>query len=726
MPEKNGDIELAAAVAAASSMLQVVFLRGLMAVGGGNELLLGAILAGYLVWLSAGARFWVLLRRPASPNALLIIFIAAAVVEMLLVRLIGAPLRLAAAFAGGSWLPGAAVPMRFSMSFAFFIGAPSGIAAGMLFPLIVSRSADVPGAVGRIYAAEAGGHVAGLLAVTFALAFGAPDAHVMLFIPAAALAGCLMPRKRRAALAAAAAAAGLLAGPFFESATRGRGGLLPQRPFAVKSSAVREVALVGSPGEFTLYSDGCASSAYPPAGMYAPARLGTLAAKRSGSALVLSGDLGVAAIVAEAGFPAAFTAHLDAAPLQLMRRSGGIAPHVLQAAENVIYGDPLRTLLGFGKASLSFLYVELPDPVSISANRYHTLEFQRSLARALGADGIAVVCFALPSGGHEGLSEALTLKVFSTVSAAFPDVLAFDDDGVLVFFASPEIGVLGGLLDAAVERATASDDPAVRSAGMWAHLPRHDAVRRFLSAAPLPSPDTLRRPHTFLKRLNVESAFDAPAHRKRPRRSASSAIPVSLAAVFAAVLAFSVITRHGRTLAACDAFAAGMLTMGVEMALLFAYQARRGMMYLFTAAGVAAFMAGFSAGAALASRREAELGPEGARSSSFLPVAAALMALGYLAALPGEPYLTEVLLVVMLLAAGGACGYNLSLLPAAVAGDRTLLAASVNAGDNFGAAVGAALMALFLVPSLGLSWSLVLLLSLKSLSAAAVILQERF
>ena len=729
MLERKNDMKLVAAVAAASSLLQVAFLRGLMAVGGGNELILGALLCGYLLFIAAGARLWRYLHRPSNPLVLLAVFTAASILELVLLREIGFLFRAMAHVSGLTWVAGESVPIRPALWAAFLIGAPTSIAAGMLFPLAVSRSSE-PGAVGRFYAAEAFGHVVGFLGVALALWLGASDVSVIVFTPVVALAGLPLRARLHAPVLAATSAALLFTIAPLEAATSDRGGLLPGKPFAVKSSPFREVALIGTPEEYTVYSDGRAIASYPPTDIYAAIMIAAFvnASKQLavsdapvGDILLITQDPFVYNSIAQS--PAAkkflhiFIYCVDSAALEFTSKSWEKpVSNPTAPPPTFVFGDPLATINNLRHPDIELVVIDLPDPLSISDNRYFTVEFQRALLQKFGTDVIVIERFALPAGEGRGVAESYVTQVYSTIKAALPIVDTFDDESQWVFLYSTDYS---RIITTYQHSAVASKDFLVQ----WSLLPRHSQLQEFLKGLPLVSPDTLRHPTTFLKRLAIENAFDRPeAYRKAPRAS-RFIIPAAIALLPLLVLGlavFGIAKTRPRVLMSLDAFSTGILSMGAEIVLLFAYQAARGMLYLFTAAAVAAFMAGFWYGSASASRLGTSAATRRLRISIWLPLAAALICLGFVVILPTMPIATEIVLVIIMLATGYACGNNLSLLPSAVSDEPATSGAIVNASDNFGAALGAAGVTLVLIPLVGLPLAIAYLISLKFVTAFAL------
>ncbi|MBN1808166.1 MAG: hypothetical protein JW909_03795 [Planctomycetes bacterium] len=746
MPEKNKDLLLLAAAAGASSMLQVLFLRGLMAVGGGNELFLGVLLAALLAWLAAGSAIFKRFNRPSSPVPLQVAYAAACLLELAALRYIGVPLRLGVSVFGTALVPGETIPLVPAMTTALLIGAPSGVILGMLFPLVVSRSAERQGAVGTAYAWDAAGHVGGFLFITAGLVLGMKDTFFMILVPVVILAALPSRRWLKAvAICGGAAAALLLAGPL-ERLTGDRGGLLPGRPFETRNSPAREIALIGTPSEYSVYSGGGRVTCWPPSGIYPHIRLGVMAAG-AGPGLMLTEDFGAlkaalspaSVLPAEAeagatlprysGGPSSWTA---ASPDMALRRLledavfravPGHERHLYPVTASVS-GDPFRTVRRIRPSSLSFVYADLPDVLSIAANRYYTAEFQETLSARLAGDGIAVEFFPVVSGGLAGVSKSLVCKVHSTLTAAFGEHVAFHADDGVIYFLSNGPG-LRARLDTAAAKALVSDFDDLKAAGVWAGLERHDETRFFLEALPRSHVESIHHPAAFIERLRVEEAF----HSSRPAASTGedSRLPWVLAGVplLAAVAAAAAGLVFGRPalFVSADAAATGLTGMGVEVVVLFAYQASRGMMYVFTALVIAAFMCGFHAGS-----RHAVSVERSSRRTGFAPwypAAAAAAALVYVYALPGIAWLNEALVAAGMLLAGWACGMNLSLLPARDPSPTGAAAARIAAADSMGGAAGALLTALVLVPLLGLPGALIYIVALKMLTAVPLSFRPR-
>ena len=153
----------------AAIVAQVVLTREFLVVLGGNELVIGIILASWLICIGLGAWLAALLAdRLRSP---LVYFLSLIALLALALPFQIAAIRGARALLGVA--PGEAIPLLPILLFCPLVTAPSSLLVGLLFPfagkLAAETRGEAVGGVAELYIAESAGSLAGGFLFTFFL-----------------------------------------------------------------------------------------------------------------------------------------------------------------------------------------------------------------------------------------------------------------------------------------------------------------------------------------------------------------------------------------------------------------------------------------------------------------------------------------------------------------------------------------------------------------------------
>jgi NosR/NirI family transcriptional regulator, nitrous oxide reductase regulator len=723
---------------------QAVLFRAHMVSFGGAELGFGAFFAGWLAWIGVGGAL-----ARGAPR--LVSRIASQPARALALY----PLWMALSFLGASSLRSLApvpayaeVPLGWLLALTVGVTAPVSLWTGLVFTSLASTSADgrAP-SLARVYALEALGAVVGGVGASVAASLGVAPLSILLLAMASALIPWAASARRLRVLHALPALA-LLA-----LCAAGVGGWLGERLAEARWRAYAGegelLALVHTPsgelmagrrqGRTIITRDGRAALEWPDeAGVGELAAL--LRAQHPGAArFVLIGDQGPALAQALLSWPGVEQIRLsmdEPALATLFWRTAlqreGPPPRVELVA------DRARASLGGGAPDL--IAVLSAQPESLVGNRHHSLEFLREARARLAEGGVLMLGF---TGAQDQPGEVLAATgrvVWDTVAEVFdravllPGVhsLVFASDGDAV---TDEAAVL-------VERLEAQDPDGRR-------FPAAELYRRLL-------PDEMQR-----ARAAIEGARLLPAARVINRDEAPSlplmGLLISLARQGRAGvdLARSVITggeglawlllglftllgalalaRHGPARAGGASAArllvgaAGFASMGLEIVLLDRFQLHQGTVYLHVGLLGAAFMGGASLGGlAVARLSTAGRGGLGVR---LVPTVGLAIVAAIVGAAPLDWGLVESAGALVIV---GGLGGALFPLAGALAregadadpGADARAAAVVETWDHVGAALGGALVSLWLVPVLGLAAACVLIAGIMA-AAALFVLVER-
>lgn len=722
---------LAAGLAGVAGTLgQILVLRELLVLFSGNELSAGLVFTAWTVWTAVGGAIggrWG--DRAAGWGGMLP---TAAVLTGLLLPVTILAIRAARSLWG---VPlGEIIPPAEMAAMAATLPAPFCLGAGGLFSLAWGAFRRRPGGRPiRIYLCESlGAAGAGLVGHFFLLprlpVLATALLLTVLVIGLSPLLGGGGGRRRAAFGLILAAVAGALL-PFVAPALE-RASRRPQWGpglVAVRDTPFHNLALLKDGELHTLFANGLwLFSAPDPRSAQWAVHPALLQHPRPRRVLLLGGGV--------AGLPAEILRHdpgiridcviPDPALLELARRRlpDSLTAPLTSDRVRVVHEDPATFLRGDG-SRYDLILMNMGDPLNAEMNRFYTVEWFDRVAGRL-ADG-GIFSFAVSAAPDMlGPSQIRFLRsVARTLHAAFPRVSLLPGDGMRFFAGGPA--------------APLTDDPAV----LIRRLTRRGLDLRYVR------PDSLEdrlEPFRldYFRSVISEPAGDEAGPAGRVNRDftptcyfhglvlwggqlhpalretflALSRIPgtVVFAGAGLVVLAvaggLSVGRPKCRGTAALRAALAGAIGMVSQIALLLGFQILTGFVYRYLALMVSLYMAGLALGAALLVSRPAEGGPEGASRRLMVIHALVclypLMVLGVLTGLhDGGPTAPMIVLPAVALVGGVLGGAHFSQAVAVLAGPGSASAAvggGVYALDLVGAAIGAILATLFLLPLHGL------------------------
>ena len=713
------------AVAFTALLAQVALARELLDVFFGNELTIGLVLAAWLLLVAAGSGLAgrAVVRLAPTPAAY-------AALQLLLIALLPAQIALARRLGFQSVLPGEIPPPPLLVWGAVEVLALPCLIIGAQFALacrLAAGEGEAIGGVARVYLLEAVGTVAGGLFFHWVAAehLSALQLMGMLAGVNALSAGWLLRAAGRRAWSPAAAGLALAwGGALLLNAPRWEMASLRARPHwaalhleSVHNSKFGRIAVTRRMGQTAVFQSGVLlftsedrevnEAAVHPALLQHP---------RPARVLLLGG--GVSGAVGEVlRHPVTRVDYVELDPrvIEVGRRSlpRGLWAPLGGCRVETHLGDA-RLFLRAPPARYDVIIANLPDPTTALLNRFYTAEFFGDARGALAPGGVLSVSISSSETFIGEELRQLDASVLQAMREVFPSVALVPGE-TMYLTASAQPG--GVTQDARVpaQRLRERDLEAHYVTPFWLEermLPfRVEMIRQALARGEPPPANRDFRPIAYYYQTKLWLRQMAPAARPVLRALSRVSLWWFGAALGAAVLAALLLGRRRRYRApavALAVMAAGGAAMTLEIAALLAFQVVRGYLYHQLGVLIAAFMAGLAVGVFWAERRLARR-PEDSAAVCVSAMAglAALAAVFWAAAGPmvRHPQAASWALGAVLLAGGALVA---AAFPAAAGlyagrGDRVVAsAATVYAADLVGAAGGALLTSVVLIPVLGL------------------------
>jgi len=727
------------AIGASSMITQAVVIREYLVVFYGNELMVGMVLAMWLVSIAIGtALYRFLSKRLKDQNSLfsllLVFFALLPFAEIALIR--SARLILAVQ-------PGTEPPFLPSSLFIFLTNLPCGLLIGILFPLgcqIFSRIDRGSGTVAHVYSLESLGALAGgalfsfflVTALTPSVIFMATALILMLML--LWYHACVAEFRNKALLTlffVICITGALTAFPaaqrfelhFRDLRWKSLVGGLPL--LASCDSPYQNLAMTGQEELYSLYGNGQLALSFPDPYSNRMAAHLMVTGHQSPSRILIIG-------ACSGGFIRECLTHhpqhidyvlFDRAMLSIM------SPYLGSYDREGLYSSKVRIITTDGRfwvrraeAVYDLVILMVPDPSTAMLNRFYTAEFFRDLKRIMASDGVLV--FSLSSSANYIGPETSDYQasVYTTLHSVFPYIEISPGDRYVYF--------------AGMSREAVTSDPAELSrrlmkqgvpeqqfpAALFDDLFNSERVEeaRRVVERPGVALNTDMKPGTYFYNLvrwdRMSGACLAPFF--AAVRGVNALILAGiLVALMLARLLITTIRREpeDRRIRFNLRFAVavfGFSSMALEVVLLFAFQNVFGYLYQMIGVLVASFMAGMALGAALARRAGREF-----RLLIAVQLMLAVFSLGiplfltfFSGALSAKVGVIAGEMIFMAIMAfmglGNGLGFPLACRlytekEEEIGGDAALL----NAFDHGGAACGSVLIGTFFVPLLGIAQS---------------------
>ena len=405
-----------------SLMTQIVTLREFMNVLAGNELVIGLVLANWLLLTGCGSylgRFASRLKYPI--RWLVVLQLAVAILPFLQVSAI----RLLKQFV----VPGLMLGLHETFLASFFILLPYCLISGFLLTLFSSLGGDRKDAfqIGDIYVLDVTGDILGGLLFSFLLVYLLSPFQTLVFLLvlnlAAAVLVCAAHWKRAAVLTVAAGLAITLipvALLDLEKIT-GQAQFLGQETLFQESTPYGNLAVTRSESQFTVYENGIpVGSTQNLIAAEESTHFGLSQHPAPEHVLLVSGGLnGSLSEVLKYPVKKVDYVELDPEVIRLVKElaTGAsdqrVATHAMDA----------RRFIRSKKGIYDAILVDLADPATAQINRFYTLEFFREARKAMRGNGV----FSFGLSGAENYANPeirlLSSTIFRSLNEVFPNVL---------------------------------------------------------------------------------------------------------------------------------------------------------------------------------------------------------------------------------------------------------------------------------------------------------------
>lgn len=696
---------------------QVLLLREFLNVFGGNELVVGSLLANWLLLTGAGA----LLGQHALADKASRTWVAV----LLMVAAVALPLQFTAIRMLRSQIPAGLVP---GISEAVFWSAAVLFLPCMINGFLVPTCArllaigDAETAPGRSYLLDtAGAALGGALGVFMVTRLGAFQSAALVIAASGAGAALMMldtpSRPLSASLFAFIALGSAITPILMDADERTAGWLFPgQRVLWQRHTPYGHLAATQYGPQITIHLNALpAGSTDDIAGAEEIVHCTFGHRPGSGDVLLLSG--GLLGVLREAAkYPARTITLIESDP-ETLRIVASMDPASTDPRVRLVAGDP-RSYLRMHPGAFDAIASALPDPLTLGANRFFTAEFFRDARRALRDGGV----LGMGIGASQNVVTRLDLGALTSVTSALRSVFKHTA-------AIPGARVLIAASDSPLEGRV---DQALMAAGIKATYVNPAWFSERLSHGRMTALEQTLRSPAAPNRDFLPSAFAAAASKWTLMAGGHWLLGIGAVIIMAFGLALVWSSHERPVLAAIGA--SGFAGMGLEVVILLAFQVSRGSLYLHVTAILWAFLVGAALGGLHGCRITAR--PMSTLMATDLGIAiAALLApsmLGFLhsqlpASTPGWLAATPFAIY------NGLVGYlaGAQFQPAAA---RLLASSSRGPGlttgrlygvDLVGGSLGAIAVALLMIPSIGVATTCYLIGGLKLCTALTLAAQPR-
>lgn len=726
---------------------QVVLIREMLVVVAGHELSIGMIMASWLTGIFAGAWGTISIRRTwvFSHRALCRLLAISTVLSM------GVLLGVRELRSWVSVAPGAPIPALSSVLAMVGFLLPQAVLVGAMFPMASALAAggaeSTARAIGRVYFCEALGSLLGGLALTFLLI---PSLHGpgilawtgMITSLLAALGVFRLSRQGGLGFGLVGVFWGLaLAGGVMSfiqewSAQRRWGALHPgiERILTV-DSPYQNIELGRLEAQFTLFGNGRPLVTFPDPVEAAPLVHILMHQEPTPKRILMVGGGPASTIPLFLEYSVELIQLVELDPMVFEVSKRFLTPELKGGLEDprvrVEHLDARFLISKLPSRSFDAVVVQMGDPSTGLLNRYHTLEFFQGLSRILKPGGLLVhgVTGSVNYLGPE--LERFLGMIYRSLRAVFPEVRVMPGERTLFWAAKLKERIS---LDPETLAGRPSPGEQIPKALFFTWIQPHQvAIWEEALSKSQEEPNRDEQPRSIIHFLALWEKLSGTSFGAHTLRSMEGMGWGWIFCGLGLLIAASLWGGRGfcsERIPLMVLGVTGFTAMAQEMVCLYLYQAVWGYLYSRVGLLVGVFMAGLAAGGVWATRmlnkgRRASLGAllalQGAMTllCASIPLFWVNRLLSKSISQPPAPEAQAVACLWMFLA-GFATGGSFPLACGVM--DRASSSAGVTAGrasawDHLGAAIGALLGGVFLVPTLGLAQTGWLLTALQGVAS---------
>lgn len=399
--------------------------------------------------------------------------------------------------------------------------------------------------------------------------------------------------------------------------------------------------------------------------------------------LVISG--GVSGIIQEIlKYPVRKVDYLEINPWLV--KTGEMFYKKLEDSRIQIYNKDARLFLRDNHGPYDIILVNLPAPSTTNLNRYYTIEFFRQLESCMSPDG--VVSMDLPSTGNYAGEEANIVNslIFNTLKKIFTNVILIPGEKNFYLASNNTVGfnITGKIEEMNIE---------------------NQYVNRYYLDDTL----ILNRSNFFMAQLDKNAGINRdfePSAYFHQISSWLSYYKFNMWAFGGIVFLVMIIFMIRLNAVQVGMFAGGFAASSSEIILLIAFQIIYGYVYLMTGIIIAVFMGGLTLGAIIGRKIIKTPGPFSYSTNQLaIGLFALLLPLLINVAKPitGHQYIVHSLFLVLTLLISFLVGSLFSIASRIQKGNVSAVTASIYSSDLAGSAFGALIVSAFLIPLIGLA-----------------------
>ncbi|HUV36197.1 MAG TPA: hypothetical protein VMX58_04570 [Patescibacteria group bacterium] len=723
-------------------LAQAVFVREMLALFTGTELIVGALLAGWLFWVGAGGILGgriIAARTRRTYRA----FQLLAVSISLLYPATAVLIRLGRGYL--SRPPGTLPPFFLALAFSLLAMAPYGFLYGTVYNVASGLAARGPsgmsGGIARVYIWEAAGSLAGALAFSFFLIVRFSQLETTFIVSIAVIAVVLLagargrPLRARVAIVMGLGIVFLLAASRIDRASIER--VYPgYRVERFLSSRYGEIVAASREEILSFYSGGSRLFSVPePERAEEGVHIPLLAHPSPRRVLLIGGSLGggweeavkhpmVESIDCVELDGALLALALEMDSVRVSRDDGAFRLEGSRAGDAAVrfYTGDGRFFLSRRVRAYDVIVLNAPPPLNLQWNRYYTAEFFDLVKRSL-RDGGIFACSHPSSENFLTRDQARVLRAIqSTMARVFGEITVLPGSTAHFIAGAPRFAA-GELLDRLARR---NIETRYISEDFLPFRFSEDRVAQLeaaLAEAHVHGVNTDTRPVVPLYELLLEGRrlglagvgmFEGLLH--LPFYVPPLVLVVLFAVLFSRVAA-------GRA-ARVGVMTVGMGSLIFQVVILLAFQSFTGYLYRAIVLLTALFMAGASIGA-FATHRRAVVERSDLRFVHLIFAALLVSFVALLAASKGftaARFPAEPILYLYAAACGFCTGlYYPLVVRTALGGERVTVPAVFYSWDLFGACAGGVLGGAVLLPVTGIVGTVLLIVAVHLLAAVMLV-----
>lgn len=359
-------------------------------------------------------------------------------------------------------------------------------------------------------------------------------------------------------------------------------------------------------------------------------------------------------------------------------------PELTNNKVNTIINDPIKFLKKTSK-KYDAIIINVPEPSTLELNRYYTIEFFKLIKNVLTPNG--VLTFSLLSSSNYMNDEALKINssVYNTLSYVFENILIIP--GEKNYYISSDRLLQYNISDLVIQKEI-----------------NNEYVNQYYIDNNLLKNRSEIIHYNLKKNVNINQDFKPVIYLQHIKYWLKY-FPGKFWTLGIILLLFCIIIIWKSNIYTMSMFTAGFTASAIEIILLFGLQILFGNIYLFTAFVFTFFMIGLSIGSNYSGRifKSVNIG-----SLQIIQLILAILAILSIASIfilhkvTVNNYIIYSILVFLVLLTGIVTGNVFSIVTKLMNGTYSTISAGTYSYDLYGSAIGALVISVYLIPSIGI------------------------